>query len=585
MSIYHPTSVTCTCGHSFPAHVAHTLNVRRSPDLRERILRLQLHRVICPRCKQELTVERPMSYVDPDRNAIFFVQPRGKRVNHRRDSKRLAAATTHLPARLSPAKGRQARVIYGLDELREKLVAQDAGVDDRVVELLKALVLHEHPFLMRRSRLQLFLSGTTGGKLRFVAYHHNRNEGWEILMPRAIADDLAERENELRAWVRRAHREPLFDLPDSWVNIRRWTMRYRPLDALRSFAAAVRGGQKAALSGKDFERMMGRLPRGNQLPGWAKRDLQALFEHAKKLKNEKAQAKLLEVRFGVELEDEWALNERHNDIDTIWQLLASVPVTNVEGNTSLREIEVVRESGGAYFNGTIEIGEDELGRREGFEDVLRHEVGHAVHEERDATVTPWLERRFGWRVFPGSEAGIDAWVKLMGGWGSVKGRARAEIVQALQTAAGPGELWGPGPAPRLPRDHAWRQDDFGPRLAYEKSGEDWYRRFRTWHRVGGRAFFVNFWYAAFMAVDEATLDDFVARMPDDYAAMSPGEFFAEIYTLYYDKDDPQRQVIARHADVAAWLDRHVGKWSPRSPRQPGARRAAKAVRKRPGRRR
>jgi hypothetical protein len=582
MAIYHPSSVTCRCGNTFPVHVARTLNARRSPDVRDRILRLELHRVVCPRCEEVLAVERPFSYVDPDRNAVFFVQPRGARVGHRRDSARLAAAAAGLPPRLSAAKGRQARVVYGLDELREKLVAQDLALDDRVVELLKALVVYEHPFLMRRARLQLFLTGAEGDRLRFVAYHHNRNEGWEIRMPRTIADDLAGRERELRAWARGAHREPIFDLPDAWVNIRRWTLRYRPLEALRTFADAVRAGREIALEGEEFERMVKRLPRGNQLPGSAKQDLATLFEHAKRKGSEAAQEKLLEVRFGVELEDEWALNDRPNDIDTIWQLLASVPVTNVEGNTSLRDIQLVAGSGGVYFNGVIEIGERELGRRESFEDVLRHEVGHAVHEEKDAIVTPWLEERFGWRVFRPTRTGIGEWVKLMGGWGDVAGRARDEIVQALQMAAGPGERWGPGRAPRPPSGHPWWGKDFGPRLAYERSGEDWFRNFRTWHRARGHAFFVNFWYGELMAVAAATLDEFVARMPDDYAAMSPHEFFAEIYALYYDQDDPMRRVVADDAEVSGWLDRHIGRWDPKSPRKPGARRAAKTVRRRPG---
>lgn len=585
MAIYHPTSVTCTCGNTFPAHVAHTLNVRRAPELREKILKLALHRVVCPRCRQTMTIERPMTYVDPDRNALFFVQPRGARVGYQRDSKRLAAATTGLPSRLSKPRGRQARVVYGLDELREKLVAQDLALDDRVVELLKALVLYEHPFLMRRARLQLFLAGAENSRLRFVAYHHNRNEGWEIGMPRAIAADLAKREPELRAWAKTAHpKRPLFELPDAWVNIRRWTLRYQPLGALRTFAEAARAGKAIDLNGKDFQRMVKRLPRGNQLPGRAKQDLRAVFEYAKAKKNEAAQEKLLEVRFGVELEDEWALNDRPNDIETIWQLLASVPVTNVEGNTSLREINLIDGGGGVYWNGVIEIGEAELGRRESFEDVLRHEVGHAVHEERDAVVTPWLEQRFGWRMFPSTRSGIDAWVKWMGGWGTLPARAREEITQALQIAAGPGEKWGPGRAPRLPSGHAWWAPDFGPRLAYERSGADWFENFRTWHRSNGRAFFVNFWYASFMAVDADTLDRFVAKMPSNYAAMSPYEFFAEIYALYYDQDDPQRATVAGDAEVAGWLDRHIGRWNPRNPRRPGLRRPARSTRSRAGRR-
>jgi hypothetical protein len=585
MAIYHPTSVTCRCGRTFPAHVAHTVNAKRSPDLRARILNLQLHRVVCPQCKETLAVERPMSYVDPNRDAIFFVQPRGARVGYRRDSDRLTKATKGIPEALARAKGRKLRVVYGLDELREKLVAEDLKLDDRVVELVKALILYEHPFLMRRARLQLFLTGQQNGRYRFVAYHHNRNEGWEILVPTAILDDVAGREKELRAWTRKAHKQPIFDLPDSWVNFRRWTLRYDPLEALRTFAAAARDGEAIALGGADFKKMLKRLPRGNQLPGTAKQDLRTLFDYAKKEKNDKVQEQLLETRFDIELEDEWALNERPNDIDTIWQLMASVPVTNVEGNTSLREINLIAGDGGVYFNGVIEIGEKELQNREGFEDVLRHEVGHAVHEERDAIITPWLEQRFGWRMFSNSIAGINQWVATMGGWGDVKGRARDEVVQALQMAAGPGERWAPGRAPRIPSGHPWWDGDFGPRLAYERSGENWFENFRTWYRAGGNAFFVNFWYANFMVVSVSTLDDFVTRMPDKYAAMSHWEFFAEMYALYYDQDDPQRRIISDDDAVSRWLDQHVGRYDPKNPRHPGSRRAARVIRKRPGGRR
>ena len=41
------------------------------------------------------------------------------------------------------------------------------------------------------------------------------------------------------------------------------------------------------------------------------------------------------------------------------------------------------------------------------------------------------------------------------------------------------------------------------------------------------------WNARFMVVDTAALN-LVAKMPDNYAAISHFEFFAEMYALYYD---------------------------------------------------
>ena len=69
-----------------------------------------------------------------------------------------------------------------------------------------------------------------------------------------------------------------------------------------------------------------------------------------------------------------------------------------------------------------------------------------------------------------------------------------------------------------------------------------------------------------MVVDTAALN-LVAKMPDNHAAMSHYEFFAEMYALYYDYDDPKRKAIP--ATVAKWLDENIGKRDPENPRRTG----------------
>ena len=58
-----------------------------------------------------------------------------------------------------------------------------------------------------------------------------------------------------------------------------------------------------------------------------------------------------------------------------------------------------------------------------------------------------------------------------------------------------------------------------------------------------------------MCVAESTLDLIDQHMPDRYAAMSPDEFFAELYALYYHPSDPRRQQIP--ADVLQWMAEHI----------------------------
>jgi hypothetical protein len=89
------------------------------------------------------------------------------------------------------------------------------------------------------------------------------------------------------------------------------------------------------------------------------------------------------------------------------------------------------------------------------------------------------------------------------------------------------------------------------------------------HRVGKKAFALNYWYAGFIVVDTVTIN-LVDKMPDNYAAMSHFEFFAETYALYYDYDDAKRKAIPKA--VAKWLGENIGKRDPENPRKPAARR-------------
>jgi hypothetical protein len=406
--------------------------------------------------------------------------------------------------------------------------------------------------------------------LKFIANHHNRQEVYEVGFPRSIADDLAERRTEVEAWVKKAHKKsPLFNLPDHWVNFRRWTVRYSALDALRAAAVEINNGKAYSLTSADFKRMVKELPRANQLPGWAKRDLRTVFEYARKKGNDAAALALEEVRFGVELENEWATNRDRKDLDTIWQLLAALPVTNVEGNTSLRRIDLIAGGGGTFWEGQIEIGSAELKDKESFEDVLRHEVGHAVHEQMDTVVDAWLKQSFGWQHFPGTLAGADAWIALMGGWGAnITPAQKGQMRQWLIAALGSGSSWDPGPQPHAQPGHPWLRDGYGPRVAMEQSTANWFTNYAKWYRANGYAFCLNYWYAEFMVVKASVLDDLVAKMPSSYAAMSRWEFFAEMYALYYDADDPMRKNVP--AAAAQWLDANIGKPVPGNPAPPGA---------------
>lgn len=568
MAVFHPHNMKCVCGNTLLVQLADSINVKRFPEFRNKVLMGELHRVTCSLCSRQMTVEKPFYYTDLNRNVFFKVFPRGERYRWKKASNELETAVALVPDEVAKKKGRNLRVLFGMDELREKLVAQDAEIDDRIVELLKVLLVYEHPVLLRRARLRLILDKVTEDSFEFAATYEHHQQRFRLELPCWVVNNFVEQTNQLKKWTKKAHpnNNNIFEVDDHWINMWRWSPQPSALERLEEYAERIRNGEQIDSTATNFQQMLSQLPRGSHLPAWARRDLRTLFEFAKTNNLQALEDKLFEIRFGIELEDDWSLNNDPEDIDTLWKLLKDLPDTNVEGNTKIRQILLEEGEGGGWYSPSsndIGIGSAELSQRERFEDVMRHEVGHAVHEMKSSLVNNWLETQFGWKVFDSSDAEIDQWVGLMGGWDGLTNIQQSQTRQYLRTAIGNGSSWIPGATPNPPSNHPWYRADFAPRLAFENTGAYWFQNFQTWYRRNGQAFFLNYWYKTFIAVDIKTLD-LVARMPDNYASMSHFEFFAEMYALYYDLDDPKRSVIP--SDIAKWIDDNIGAPEPAAPR-------------------
>jgi hypothetical protein len=566
MAIVYPYSLRCECGHTFVANLADGVNAGRSPEVRDEIIQGAFHRVTCPSCRKTVTAEKSFFYSDAPRGTFIQVKPRQDRHLWRQASAGLEKTAALIPESHAPLNKRKIRVVFGMQELREKLIAENLGIDDRMLELVKVIAVHDHPFLLHRPRLRLSIEGHDRSELQLKAAFDHSSQAFMLSLPLDRVKRLAGRKALLRSWISKAgHQHSILELrDDKWANMWRWSPQPDALDLLRAYAQQVQLGQSIDPAAPEFTRMLNGLPRGSHLPIWAKVDLQVLFNEFKRVGNEAMQLQLFEIRFAKGLEDDWATNGDKTDIDTLWQLLMNLPPNDVEGNTSIAEIYLDKDAGGGFYEpqtGDIHIGERALSNKEQFEDVVRHEIGHGVHEKNSSLVDTWLKDRFGWRMFDPDRRGVDAWVELMGGWARFGASAaeQQDMPRLLSAALGGGSSWFPPAPPTVPPGHVWSRPDFGPRLAFKQSGDNWYRNNANWYRANGKAFFCNFWYRGLCVVDEATLG-LIARMPSSYASMSPLEFFAELYALYHDVDDPKWPVIP--ADVVEWLKSNTGAPTP-----------------------
>ena len=147
MGVTMPYEITLPGGQKKKVNMADCINVARTPNARQMILEGKFNRIITE--KESVIVEKEFFYTDFQRNQFFLVKPRFERHSWLEASAQLDRMLNRIPQTFKMDDGRQVRVIFGLAELREKLIATDAGIDDRMVELLKVLVIQDHPFRLK----------------------------------------------------------------------------------------------------------------------------------------------------------------------------------------------------------------------------------------------------------------------------------------------------------------------------------------------------------------------------------------------------------------------------------------------------
>lgn len=556
MAVFFERAISCDCGASLTVPVANSINVARQPGIRCRILRSEVHTQICHKCNARIAVDAAFTYVDPERNSVFAVLPRKWRHRWKGASDGLASCD-RIYARGTGIDHGARRVVFGMAELREKIVAQDANIDDKLVELLKVLLIYEHPILIHRKRLQLLLTEVLPEELRFHAGYDHDDSRFLVTMPVRVVDDIRQNPAAMHRWVAASHTRSIFGPDEHWVSLWRWSPRPAALAALKEFADSVRNNLNVDMTSSKFLEMIPELPRGDQLPAWARKDLKILESYAHDRGKDSIVDMLFEVRFGIQLSDDWQLNGDTEDIDTLWDLLERLPDTNVEGNAKLKSITLSATGESLYWQDkqTIEIADAVVDDKERFAHVIRHEVGHAVHEKHKVAVDAWLKQRFGWEVFHLDDRGIDAWVNAMGGWGGLDATGQEKVRNALRGAVGTGRAWGPPAQPQLPAGHPWLNANLGPRRALDKTGENWFNNLADWHDSGDKVFFVNFWYPCLCVLNKKTRD-LVKNMPSNYAAMSDREFFAEIYAVFHHQDGEVRAILP--TDVTNWVTDKFG---------------------------
>ena len=136
MSKYTIHEITCPeCNTLNKAAIWDSVNVSLDPELKDKVLKRELNRLICKKCGSMTPVDTAMLYHDMKRAYMIYYIPQ-----HDEDYFEFEGELKDTMNSMNSYKFRLVTNDY--NNLVEKIRILDAGLDDRAVEYLKMIVLH-----------------------------------------------------------------------------------------------------------------------------------------------------------------------------------------------------------------------------------------------------------------------------------------------------------------------------------------------------------------------------------------------------------------------------------------------------------
>ncbi len=206
MSLFRTIELPCpSCEEKVPFSIVDSVNAHRAPQYRDKVLDRTFQQETCGACGTSFRMDPEFSYVDASRDQWIAAYPIAslskwtERETHARYmfNKTFGKAAPKVARELGAAL--RPRVVFGWPALREKLVIDEEGLDDRTLELTKLLIWRGLPSPEPDPKVELRLLGATEDVLAFAWQVTATGESGEtIQVPRALYDGVAE---DLQSWA------------------------------------------------------------------------------------------------------------------------------------------------------------------------------------------------------------------------------------------------------------------------------------------------------------------------------------------------------------------------------------------------
>jgi len=170
MTLSHEVELDCpACGAPSPFTEHSSIHVRGNPGLKIKLMNGALNRFQCRACGREAQVEHPVLYNDAaDGNLMIQLDPTGELTPE---------SFAALGPAMAPLGDVVTRVVHRRNDLIEKILLADAGLDDRVFEVLKLILVAQEDSLGKAS---IYFEGIKGHEFTLTILDEEGTSGASI---------------------------------------------------------------------------------------------------------------------------------------------------------------------------------------------------------------------------------------------------------------------------------------------------------------------------------------------------------------------------------------------------------------------
>lgn len=141
MSLYTKKNIRCPkCGQMSEMPLWDFVDGKESPDVKQDLLRGRVNMFECPSCSYRALVPQPMLYRDDERKLMISFCPSDDPVSREKMYESIKK-TSKTSGELEKLEGYNLRFVSDYNELMEKLLIFDNGLNDKAIEVVKLMVL------------------------------------------------------------------------------------------------------------------------------------------------------------------------------------------------------------------------------------------------------------------------------------------------------------------------------------------------------------------------------------------------------------------------------------------------------------